>query len=70
MMMIVMMMMVFISNTKINAKMKMIKHIYTRHIYFCPGNFEQLPERTSYQNISSFKIYRWPFEKVGITTFM
>ena len=70
MMVMMMMMIIFISNAKKNSKMKMITHIYTRHKYFCPGNFEQLPERTSYQNISSFKIYRWPFEKVGITTNM
>ena len=47
----VMMMINFISNTKISSKMKMITHTYTRHKYFCPGNFEQLPAMASYQNI-------------------
>ena len=64
--MVMMMMMVFISNAKINSKMKMITHIYTRHKYFCPGNFEQLPARASYQIYRLLRFSDGRLKKLGL----
>ena len=70
MIMLMMMMMVFISKTQIKCKDEDdYTHIHKEQI-FLYRKFEQLPARASYQNISSFEIFRWAFEKVVITTYM